>query len=521
VIDDLVMGARFARDIGAFLRRPMSLDMARRRLAEHLQNRVAAFLHVVERGVFGHAASPYHSLIQRAGISFRDIEGWARQDGVEAALGRMYEAGIHVTIDELKGRGFDNPLMTRHFEAQSGGSTGSPKRVVIDLDLHTHETAYDLLFMDAFDLLDRPMALWRPAPPGIAGINLALRRSKLDRPAERWFSQTAVMLRGEDVRFRLFLWFTVYASRVLGRPLPTPEFVPLSDARRVAGWLADKKAEGRPAVLDTNVSSGVRVCLAAQQDGLDIAGSLFRFGSEPYTEARARIVAATGCRAVCHYFMSEIARIGSACAAPAAIDDVHVLTDKLAVIQRPRRTRAGDTVGALYVCTLHHAVPKLMLNVEVGDYGVLDERDCGCPLGRLGFRLHLHSIRSFEKLTSDGMNFLATELLALVEDILPATFGGDASDYQLVEAEENGLARINLVIGPRVGAVDESRAVETALTALGAADVGKRMMADAWRQGATMRVVRREPYATPAGKVPPLFALRAAAQRGTESRVER
>jgi hypothetical protein len=149
-----------------------------------------------------------------------------------------------------------------------------------------------------------------------------------------------------------------------------------------------------------------------------------------------------------------------------------------------------------------------MLNVEIGDQGVLSERDCGCPLGQLGFNLHLHTIRSFEKLTSDGMNFLGSELMALIEDVLPAKFGGSPTDYQLVEFEENGLTKVGLVISPRIAAVDETVAIQTTLDTLSRFGGGQRMMAGYWQQGKTLQILRREPYTTHAAKIPHLYSLR-------------
>jgi hypothetical protein len=524
MFDQITMGFRFARDLRGFLRQPMSLGASRQRLIQYLNNRSASFLEIVERGIYQNPSSPYLALLKQAGISFEQIKVWVIAQGVEAALGELYQAGVYITIDEFKGRrpiqrlglnlttkekDFDNPLMTRHYETRTGGSTSrGGTQVSIDLNLHTHETAHDALFIEAFNLFGRPFALWRPAPPGTAGINIALRRSKLGQPAKRWFSQTPVNLSKDDTKYRLFLWLAVYASRFYGRPLPQPEYVPLEQAVKIAEWLADQKAQGTPAVLDTNVGSGIRVCLAAKDAGLDISGTFFRLGSEPYTEARARIVTEAGCTAVCHYFMSETSRVGGACAAGEAIDDMHILLDKLALIQRDKVMSNDESVGAFYLSTLHTSTPKLMLNVQTGDYGVLSQRNCGCPLGQLGLHTHVHSIRSFDKLTSDGMNFLGSELITLIEDVLPAKFGGSPTDYQLVESEENGLTQVRLIISPRLGSIKEEQVVETALQTLASFGGGKRMMANYWRDGQTLQVERREPYATKASKIPVLYNLR-------------
>ena len=79
-----------------------------------------------------------------------------------------------------------------------------------------------------------------------------------------------------------------------------------------------------------------------------------------------------------------------------------------------------------------------MLNVETDDYGVFYSEHCGCPIGELGFVQKMHSIHSYEKLTSEGVNFLGTEVVRLLEEVLPHRFGDHPIDYQIVEVEETG-----------------------------------------------------------------------------------
>ena len=63
----------------------------------------------------------------------------------------------------------------------------------------------------------------------------------------------------------------------------------------------------------------------------------------------------------------------------------------------------------------------------------MTRRSCGCYFERLGWRSHLHTIRSFEKLTAGGMTVLDADVVRILEELLPARFGGAAADYQLVE----------------------------------------------------------------------------------------
>lgn len=121
---------------------------------------------------------------------------------------------------------------------------------------------------------------------------------------------------------------------------------------------------------------------------------------------------------------------------PREPDDVHVFLDAFAVTQRPCETIAGATVDALLLTSLRPAAPKIRLNTEIGDYAVLEERDCGCAFDAVGYRTHLHTIRSFEKLTGEGMTFLAADLHHVLEKALPARFGGTVADYQRVEQQD-------------------------------------------------------------------------------------
>ena len=110
-------------------------------------------------------------------------------------------------------------------------------------------------------------------------------------------------------------------------------------------------------------------------------------------------------------------------------------------------------------------------------------------------------------MTSEGMHFVGTELLRLLEEVLPQEFGGAATDYQLLEEEIGGLPKISLVVSPRIGDLDEARVIRTALQTLGSARRGADLMAGVWRNAETLRVVRREPYATSGTKVLPLHVV--------------
>jgi hypothetical protein len=278
--------------------------------------------------------------------------------------------------------------------------------------------------------------------------------------------------------------------------------VPADSPSEITDWLAEQTRRGRPATLDTMASSAIRVCTDALDRGVDISGTLFRVGGEPLTESRARIVASVGCTVICFYSITELSFVGAPCADPDAPDDVHLLTDKIAAITRPIPV-TGGIADALVFTTLLPSSPKLMLNVESGDFAVSTTRECSCPIGRLGFTSHLREIRSYEKLTSEGVTFLGTELLRILEDVLPREFGGAPADYQFVEEDDGGLARVSLVASPRVGPLDEDAVIERIVSTLRAYPGGI-AMTQIWTQGRTLRVLRREPFRTASAKILPL-----------------
>jgi hypothetical protein len=530
-ISELRAFRRYAVRLSGFLRETMTGDDARARIEARLRHREESFLSILEKGVFAKRRSPYRKLFEHAGLALADVAGMTRQHGVEGTLERLYDAGVYVTLEEFKGRrpierpglhipvrprDFDNPLLERHYEGQTSGSRGVSRRIPIDFDLLTHESAYFHYFLSAFDLWDRPVGLWRALPPSADGLNQAFRYSKLGRPIQRWFSHGELTLRTMGFKYALFTRYTVRASRGVGRPIPQPQYVPQHDARTVARWLAQRRQQGQPALLDTNPSSGVRVCRAASEHEEDISGTFFRFGGEPYTSAKARIVAAAGCRAAAHYSMAEAGNLGLACAAPSAVDEVHLLTDKIAVLERESRIGGGGPqVKALVYTTVLPSCPRIMLNVESDDFGVLKRRSCGCPLDQIGFDWHLHDVRSYEKLTSEGVAFLGTELLRLVEDVLPARFGGLPTDYQFVEEEIAGLPKVSLFVSPGVGPIDTEAVISTIDRTLREYPGGQGM-AERWRGAGTLGVRRSRPHATASAKILPLHVERQGSDRTTE-----
>jgi hypothetical protein len=522
--EQIALAVRFLRDLPGFLRTPLTPEACRARARHGLETREANFLDMLERAVFAQPASPYRKLLGHAGATLSDVRDLVRREGLEATLERLHDAGVYVTLAEFKGRvpirrgslaieansrHFDNPLLVQHIELQTGGSTGKATPLLFNLVHYAQEAVYDFNFLDSFEILDRPYGIWRPPPPYHAGLWAILDQGKLGRKTDKWFAQDRLSARSRAWREALVIYGAVFTGRLCGRPLPMPEHVPLDEAWRVAEWLAQMKGAGSPALFNTNAACGVRVCAAARERGIDISGTLFRLGGEPLTPAKARIVAETGSKAVCHYGGGEAGRLGIACRYGSAPDDVHLLLDKIAFIRRPPAGNPTDGVLANVLTTLLPTTPKLMLNFENGDHGVVEERRCGCLFDKLGYPVHLHTIRSYEKLTSEGMNFLSHDLVRLIDEVLPSRFQAAPTDFQLVEDETpDGLPQVYLVVSPRINGVSEGDMACAVVEFLNDLPGAGGAFGERWREGGTLRVVRREPYATHASKVLPLHTMK-------------
>jgi hypothetical protein len=525
VLGELAAFARYTSHLRSFLCERLSAADCRRIVEERLRTRDESFLRVLDAGVFSQPTSPYLPLLRAAGVEFGDVVSLVRRGGVETALEQLHDAGVYLTLEEYKGRrpierlglgyrvrpeDFFSPLRRGSFVLHDKGSSGVRRGGPLDL-VHVGALAtHYALLLESFALRPRPYGIWCPVPPSRAGLIHALRVSKLGIRVDRWFSQTPLELTSSTAKSFFLVHATLTATRRWGKtPLPKPQHVALGDAAPVAQWLAGSVRAGTPAQLFTYPSSAVRACQAAEAAGLDISGTVFCVAGEPYTSAKAEAIERSGSRAISYYGAVETGTIALSCAEPRELDDMHLLADRLGVIQRERQvTGSGARVGALVFTTLIAAAPRLLLNIESDDYGVLEERPCGCLFGRLGLTRHLSGIHSYDKLTSGGMTFVGSDLVALLDEVLPARFGGAPADYQLVEEEEEGIPRISVVISPRVGEVDENEVIDTVLAALAAGAAYKRMMASVWQGGNTLKVARRDPHDTATAKILPLHVLK-------------
>ena len=487
-----------------------------------MEERETNFLRLVERGVFGYPRSPYLPLMKLAKCELGDIRKMVQSQGIESTLLALRQAGVYITFEEFKGRepivrngqivrvrpqDFDNPYLGRYYyKAETGGSTGAGTRVTIDLEHVAAQAPLIMLECDTYGVLNSPTIIWRGILPDQTGIFNILYSSRIGNIPLLWFCPITKRDLRPSLKNRLASRYFVALGRLSGKPVPWPESIPLDQAgviaHRIAGILRDRGS----CLIRALVSMAVRISLAAMAEGLDLTGATFVGGGEPPTPAKVREITRSGARYFPVYFFTEFGAVGFGCAQPADSNDLHFLKDGLALIQYPRQVPGADlTVDAFHYTSLLPTAPKLLLNVESDDYGVIEKRVCGCPFEQLGFTEHLRYVRSYRKLTGEGVTLIGSEMVAILQEVLPKRFGGTALDYQLLEEEDQGsFTRLFLLISPKVGHLDERAVVEVVLDALNKGSDSAKVARAIWNQAGTLQVRRTEPIWTARGKLNPL-----------------
>jgi hypothetical protein len=515
--EDALEGLRLLGSLPWFLRKPVTLHEARRTLQHRFEHREDNFLRLAHDSIFERPSSLYHRLLALAGCEFGDLVAMVRRDGVDATLAALVRHGVYLTVDEFKGRRpivrgsttiASRPGQTRdtaaptHLSVQTGGSRGAAAVVPIDLAYVRDRAIDSCLAFHAVGGDHWEHAVW--GVPGGANMVVLLEGVAFGARVSRWFSQIDPRIPDLPRRYRWSARAMRWSS--LGAPtrLPALEYAPLTDPAPILRWIAETRRAGGTPHLHTHASSAVRLCQAAERAGVRLDGVWLTAASEPTTAARLATMRRTGAVGWPQYASVEAGVVGRGCVRAEAPDEVHVFEDRLAVIQTSlHAVPAGLVPGALLTTSLSRtATALLLLNVSMGDVAELDRRRCGCPLERFGWTLHLRDIRSVEKLTAGGMTFLDIDIIRVLEEVLPGRFGGGPTDYQLVEEEgADGMPGLSLLVDPRVGPVPSNAVIETFLSAIGATRGAEKVMGLAWRDAKLLRVERRPPLVTPAGKI--------------------
>jgi len=515
ILNDVAAGTKFFLRLPPLLRNKIKSGEAHAIHQERLDQRETNFLAVARHRIYNNPESPYRVLLALAGCEYEDLEALVTKEGVEGALQRLYLHGVYFTVDEFRGnslvrRGgktfevtsaqFRNPSVTSHIMAQTSGSRGRGTQAPVDLAL-VREHAVDLfLDFEARGGLDWVRAVW--SVPGAGALRRMIGYSLCGAAPARWFSLVDPSAPGLHPRYFWSSRALRWAGLLAGSSLPLPVAVSLRDPMPIVRWMVEVIKSGRIPHLYAYASCAVRVCQAALDSGMELRGAQFMTGGEPTTTARLAVIRRVGAAAQIHYGAQEAGGLGRSCLMPEFVDDVHFLEDRYALVQRDIGGRSNLLPQTLLISTLLPRARLVLLNVSLGDQATVVKRHCGCPLEKLGLKTHLHTIRSFEKLTAGGVTFLDTDVIRVLEDVLPARFGGAPTDFQLVdESTGDGVPRVRLLVNPRLGPLDSDAVRQAFLEGIGEGSGVERVMMLTWRDAGLPIVEREAPKLTGGGKI--------------------
>ena len=525
---DTAVGLRFMLQLPFFFRSPWTKDTALSIMRNRLKNRKFNFLNIARDSIFSHKLSPYARLFQQAGVGLSDLENLVRTETLEGALEILFQNGVFLTVDEFKGRcpvirgsfsmqvcpdQLRNPDSSLHIAALTGGSSGQATPVLMDFDYLRINAGNNLLGRHYAHGDGWVHALWC-VPGGIPMASL-LSNCLNGMQYSRWFSQVDTAQPDIHPRYKRSIRAMRLGAAMREVKLPPPEHAPVNQPQDVIFWMQQVLAEGKKPHLYTMTSSAVSLANCATDLGLDLAGGITTLAGEPLTPARHAKVSSTGLKAMPEYGAMEMGSIGAGCQNPLAVDEVHVQSDRHGLIQAKS---AGAPYGipekALFFTSLFDNAPFVLINYSAGDMADLSERDCGCPLYGWGWNKHLSNIVSYEKITAGGTSFIKSDLIRVLDETLPAVFGGGPADYQLVvEESPNAEPRLLLLASPVLGKLDSQRLGEFFLREIAKGDEAYKLMSRLLKDADYLKVERRYPQVTIGGKIFQVMQIPAGAER--------
>jgi hypothetical protein len=509
---DLARGALFFGCAGLHTRWRVRPDEAGQIVRGRLQRRERDFLELVRSAVFGHARSPYLRILRHAGCEYGDLERLVGSDGLEGALENIYRRGVYLSVEELKGKrpvqrgSLSFPLRFRELRSphwlvpaedsgRRAGRTGPMPIYQAMLQSQSIDLSLQLATRGGFRWQH---GLWDF--PVFSRLHRILRHTGVGCRSLRLFGQAppGAALSVQEVGIA---HLTDLLSRALGLADVVRKPVPFEDPRPIIDWMRATLRAGLIPHLTTVTSAATSLCEVAAEAGVEVAGTQLTVYGDPLTAGRLAPIQRVGATVVPTYGTTESGGIATGCLSPARPDDMHLHDDLHAAIQPgPDGESQGLPENTLLLTSLRQSWPFVLVNVSMGDHASLEARGCGCPLQRVGWRRHIHTVRSFEKLRIGGYTMLVASITEILDARLPARFGGGPTDYQLVEREEtvDGTPGLRLLVDPGIGPLDERLLAETLLECLREAGVPIHRM---WQTVRWLGVERRPPLRTDSGKI--------------------
>lgn len=512
----------------------MPLDKSyRETLRSSIQNREPNFLEIV-RGVLSTPEHPYAQLFAAAGCSYADVEAAVKRDGLDAALQGLLREGVYLTLDEFR---CNTPIVRggKHIPAtmadwdsaaaggpfvnySSGSSGGGSLRTQQSLKSASFGMSGGQLMKAEFRLDQRASVVILPILPTSMGLGMCVGTAGVGYPPERWFALRGSMRRNGP--YRAATAAVVARLRLAGANIPYPTYLDQDDFSPVAEFLARRKKEGTQGGMIGMVSSITRASAAALDRGLDIGGTFAIVTGESLTDAKRKVIESAGVEVFPLYATSEFGSIGIPCRQMNRGNCAHVTKASIALIARRLEDDgySDEPVDSLHISSLVSFAPRILINVEVGDTGIIEPATCDCEYSRLGYDLQVRNIAAISKIRGQGYTLRAPLIVRLVEEGLAERFGGRVGDYQLLEMEGKAQTEMVLRIHPRAGVKFPQKVLDYFLSEC-RRTYGGSMTVLQWTESKGVRVEVKEPVLAASGKFRPIRLLGSAIPRESETTV--
>jgi hypothetical protein len=508
----------FGLSLLSAFKNPWSPDIAKLYIQEGRDHRINGFLSLCDSRIFANDKSPYRKLLDHAGFTKEKLINDVMRHGLENTLLRMAVEGVYLDVEEFKGKkpvirpglriNVDASVLDianePSIQLKSSGSRGPGMKTRIGIEGLNLLSSYIPLMLKFLNAEALPIVLYYPMP-SVSGIIHLIIYTMAGKPPSAWFTQMkAAPLSQSKTGFKLLA--LKVCSKLSGIDLPSPQYSDIHRPVTLAKYLKEECPKG--AIISTFTGAALHLVQTAQKENIKLPQLVFILGGEPITERKRHSLEFAGHKVFPWYSSVETGRIALGCLSPHHADEMHLLTDRMAAVIRPCPANAKEMQRrSLLLTSIHPDMYKFLLNVETGDEAVFCDTPCGCPWEALGFTQRLHSIRSFEKLTLEGMSIVADNLMDFVEEELPARCGGTPLDYQFTEEEDaDGLTRLVLSVSPSVPmALDQIQKIVKDLFY----ELPSTFFAATYLNQASSFLVRREyPKLTQSGKILTLRSIK-------------
>jgi hypothetical protein len=502
-----------ARGLRRLVKDPVTVADAEVTVAGEVAARGERFLASLDRLVWPYPQSPARQLLDNAGLEAADVRRLVDADGIVGALERLRDAGVYVSYEEYHGRveakrgsatfsfhppDFFNPVTPADYIATTGGSRSSGTPVELSFAWQRRQGTQRAIQFDRAGVRGAPTATWLPVFPSAAGYGAVMKLTAGGNRPERWFSQVPVDLEGISSHKALANRFLPALSALARAGLPSPEYVPTSDPEPVVRWLEAAVQRRAAATITGYASSLTAAARWAHDHGVSLEGVVAYPSSEPVTAGKLAAMRAAGMRPHPTYAFVPEGTVALSCEY-CDDEEYHLWEQELAIITR-RRPRGDDAdVDAFLLTSLAQEAPRVLVNVENDDYGVVrHDVDCACGLGALGLRTRLANIRGISKVVAAGISLDGEIFDRIVETDLPARVGGGAGDFQFVERESETGTTMALRVRPDID-LNEEHLRDAVEAALRTSDNGV-LAAAVWARNGGLHIERSAPLVTKAGK---------------------